>query len=392
MRFSSDTDTEIVAHLIDQALLAAARLSRGGAHGARPGARRLRHRRRQRRRAGRDRRREGRLAAGARHRRRRDLRRERHPRAPRAHARRHLPRRRRDGRAHAERRRRSRRSTARRSRARRSASTGRPRRPRRAATSTSCSRRSTSSRAPIEDTLRGRVDLIAARRRRRGDRRHRGARKAIRARLLRRLRHERARGDGRPLLDRAARAKIPSTVEIGSEVRYREPVFCRTISSSPSARAARPLDTLAAVKTAKAKGAHILAVANVLDSAIPRSSDGALYTHAGPEIGVASTKCFTTQLVARAPHARGLPRSPPRHARASRGAPHPRRACPSAPADARRAREADDHRGCIAQEAPARARHALPRPRARASRSRSRARSSSRRSRTSTPRATPRAR
>jgi glucosamine--fructose-6-phosphate aminotransferase (isomerizing) len=58
------------------------------------------------------------------------------------------------------------------------------------------------------------------------------------------------------------------------------------------------LDTLAAVKTAKAKGARVLAVANVIDSAIPRASDSAVYTHAGPEIGVASTKCFTTQLVA----------------------------------------------------------------------------------------------
>jgi len=52
------------------------------------------------------------------------------------------------------------------------------------------------------------------------------------------------------------------------------------------------------VKAAKAQGARILAVANVLDSAIPRAADGALYTHAGPEIGVASTKCFTTQLAA----------------------------------------------------------------------------------------------
>jgi glucosamine--fructose-6-phosphate aminotransferase (isomerizing) len=58
------------------------------------------------------------------------------------------------------------------------------------------------------------------------------------------------------------------------------------------------LDTLAAVKTAKAGGACVLAVANVMDSAIPRASDSALYTHAGPEIGVASTKCFTAQLVA----------------------------------------------------------------------------------------------
>ena len=57
-------------------------------------------------------------------------------------------------------------------------------------------------------------------------------------------------------------------------------------------------DTLAAVKAAKAAGATVVAVANVLDSAIPRACDGSLYTHAGPEIGVASTKCFTTQLAA----------------------------------------------------------------------------------------------
>ena len=68
--------------------------------------------------------------------------------------------------------------------------------------------------------------------------------------------------------------------------------------SSPSRRAARPLDTLAAVKEARARGCRVLAICNVVDSAIPRSSHGALYTHAGPEIGVASTKCFTAQLAA----------------------------------------------------------------------------------------------
>jgi glutamine---fructose-6-phosphate transaminase (isomerizing) len=93
-------------------------------------------------------------------------------------------------------------------------------------------------------------------------------------------------------------ARIPSTVEIGSEVRYREPVFTENDLVVAVSQSGETLDTLAAVKTAKAKGAHILAVANVLDSAIPRGSDGALYTHAGPEIGVASTKCFTTQLAA----------------------------------------------------------------------------------------------
>ena len=93
-------------------------------------------------------------------------------------------------------------------------------------------------------------------------------------------------------------ARIPSVVEIGSEVRYRDAVFSDRDLVVAVSQSGETLDTLAAVKTAKAKGAHILAVCNVFDSAIPRASDAALHTHAGPEIGVASTKCFTTQLVA----------------------------------------------------------------------------------------------
>ena len=95
-----------------------------------------------------------------------------------------------------------------------------------------------------------------------------------------------------------ALARIPATVEIGSEVRYRDPVFLPNDLIVAVSQSGETLDTLAAVKAAKAAGAHVVAVANVLDSAIPRMSDGALYTHAGPEIGVASTKCFTTQLAA----------------------------------------------------------------------------------------------
>jgi glucosamine--fructose-6-phosphate aminotransferase (isomerizing) len=93
-------------------------------------------------------------------------------------------------------------------------------------------------------------------------------------------------------------ARLPSTVEIGSEVRYRDPVFLPTDLVVAVSQSGETADTLAAVKAAKAQGARVLAVANVLDSAIPRAADGALYTHAGPEIGVASTKCFTTQLAA----------------------------------------------------------------------------------------------
>jgi glutamine---fructose-6-phosphate transaminase (isomerizing) len=93
-------------------------------------------------------------------------------------------------------------------------------------------------------------------------------------------------------------ARVPSTVEIGSEVRYRNPVFTKNDLVVAVSQSGETLDTLAAVKAAKAQGAQILALANVLDSALPRAADGALYTHAGPEIGVASTKCFTTQLAA----------------------------------------------------------------------------------------------
>ncbi|MBX3187075.1 MAG: glutamine--fructose-6-phosphate transaminase (isomerizing) [Labilithrix sp.] len=93
-------------------------------------------------------------------------------------------------------------------------------------------------------------------------------------------------------------AKIPAVVEIASEVRYREPVLGPTDLVVAVSQSGETADTLAAVKTAKAMGAKVLSIANVLGSAIPRASDATLYTNAGPEIGVASTKCFTTQLVA----------------------------------------------------------------------------------------------
>jgi glucosamine--fructose-6-phosphate aminotransferase (isomerizing) len=93
-------------------------------------------------------------------------------------------------------------------------------------------------------------------------------------------------------------AKVPSVVELASEVRYREPMFFPTDLVVAISQSGETADTMAAVKTAKAAGARVLALSNVVDSAIPRVSDGALYTHAGPEIGVASTKCFTTQLAA----------------------------------------------------------------------------------------------
>jgi glucosamine--fructose-6-phosphate aminotransferase (isomerizing) len=93
-------------------------------------------------------------------------------------------------------------------------------------------------------------------------------------------------------------ARVPAITELGSEVRYRNPVFGPTDLVVAVSQSGETADTLAAVKAARAGGAKVLAICNVLDSAIPRAADGALYTHAGPEIGVASTKCFTTQLAA----------------------------------------------------------------------------------------------
>jgi glucosamine--fructose-6-phosphate aminotransferase (isomerizing) len=93
-------------------------------------------------------------------------------------------------------------------------------------------------------------------------------------------------------------ARIPCEVDLASEFRYREPVVGADDLVVAISQSGETADTLAAVKEAKARGARTLAICNVVDSAIPRTSDWVLYTHAGPEIGVASTKCFTAQLAA----------------------------------------------------------------------------------------------
>jgi glucosamine--fructose-6-phosphate aminotransferase (isomerizing) len=93
-------------------------------------------------------------------------------------------------------------------------------------------------------------------------------------------------------------ARVPSVTELASEVRYRDPIFFPNDLVVAVSQSGETADTIAAVKAARAAGAQVLALSNVLDSALPRMADGALYTHAGPEIGVASTKCFTTQLAA----------------------------------------------------------------------------------------------
>ena len=101
---------------------------------------------------------------------------------------------------------------------------------------------------------------------------------------------------GRYWMERLAR--VPTVVELGSEVSGREPVFFPDDLVIAVSQSGETFDTTLAVKTAKARGARVLAISNVLDSQIPRLSDGRLYTRAGPEIGVASTKCFTAQLCA----------------------------------------------------------------------------------------------
>lgn len=92
--------------------------------------------------------------------------------------------------------------------------------------------------------------------------------------------------------------RIPVDVEIASEFRYRNPLISKKTLVIPISQSGETADTLAALREAKSKDAYIVSICNVVDSSIPRESDGTIYTHAGLEIGVASTKAFTTQLVA----------------------------------------------------------------------------------------------
>ena len=93
-------------------------------------------------------------------------------------------------------------------------------------------------------------------------------------------------------------AQIPAEVDYGSEFRYRSPLMNPRSLLLMVSQSGETADTLAAVDIARQKKAKIWSVCNVVDSSIPRKSNGVLYTHAGPEISVASTKAFTTQLTA----------------------------------------------------------------------------------------------
>ncbi|MER5767964.1 glutamine--fructose-6-phosphate transaminase (isomerizing) [Streptomyces sp. NPDC001985] len=93
-------------------------------------------------------------------------------------------------------------------------------------------------------------------------------------------------------------ARVPCEVELASEFRYRDPILDRRTLVIAISQSGETMDTLMALRHAREQGARVLAVCNTNGSTIPRESDAVLYTHAGPEVAVASTKAFLTQLVA----------------------------------------------------------------------------------------------
>jgi glucosamine--fructose-6-phosphate aminotransferase (isomerizing) len=93
-------------------------------------------------------------------------------------------------------------------------------------------------------------------------------------------------------------AQLPAEVDYGSEFRYRDPIIGKKSLAIAISQSGETADTLAAEREARQKGAKILAICNVVGSMLTREANGTIYTHAGPEIGVASTKAFTGQLTA----------------------------------------------------------------------------------------------
>ncbi len=98
------------------------------------------------------------------------------------------------------------------------------------------------------------------------------------------------------LIERHARVSVEC--DLASEFRYRDPVITDRTLCVAISQSGETADTLAAMRMAQELGAKAMSICNVVESTIARESDGVLYTHAGPEIGVASTKAFTTQLIA----------------------------------------------------------------------------------------------
>ncbi|HEV7786510.1 MAG TPA: glutamine--fructose-6-phosphate transaminase (isomerizing), partial [Thermoanaerobaculia bacterium] len=93
-------------------------------------------------------------------------------------------------------------------------------------------------------------------------------------------------------------ARLPVEVDYGSEYRYRDPIVSDRVLAVGISQSGETADTLSAMEAAKDRGARLFSICNVLGSQATRISEGVIYTNAGPEIGVASTKAFTTQLVA----------------------------------------------------------------------------------------------
>jgi glucosamine--fructose-6-phosphate aminotransferase (isomerizing) len=93
-------------------------------------------------------------------------------------------------------------------------------------------------------------------------------------------------------------ARIPVDVDYASEFRYRDPVMDENTLLLVISQSGETADTIAALREAKELGAKVLAICNVQGSMITREADGTILTHAGPEIGVASTKAFTSQMIA----------------------------------------------------------------------------------------------
>jgi glucosamine--fructose-6-phosphate aminotransferase (isomerizing) len=93
-------------------------------------------------------------------------------------------------------------------------------------------------------------------------------------------------------------ARVPVEVDYASEFRYRDPIISPTTLTMLITQSGETADTIAAQREAKAKGSKTLAICNVVGSMVTREAAGTIYTHAGPEIGVASTKAFTAQLTA----------------------------------------------------------------------------------------------
>src|SRR5204863_7190351 len=93
-------------------------------------------------------------------------------------------------------------------------------------------------------------------------------------------------------------ARVPVDVDYGSEYRYRDPIVSENTLTVVITQSGETADTLAALREAKKKGSRSIAICNVVGSMATRETEGTVLTHAGPEIGVASTKAFTSQLVA----------------------------------------------------------------------------------------------